>query len=397
MSDLTLDAAGNLYGTTSSGGTGCGSGGCGAVFELKRTEDGWREQVLYSFTGGNDGGRPQAGLIFDNAGNLYGTTAYGGDVYGDGTAFELIPNSRGRWTERVIYSFSFSGSAGRNPAAALTFDTLGILYGTTPMGAAGGCADFGCGGVFELTPQADGSWTEKTIHQFGGAPDGGQPSSGVVVDSAGNLYGVTQFGGTVSCRPQNTYGENEGCGIFYKLTPHLDGNWTETIFSFIRGGGFGIYPAGGLIFDKKAHVFGTTQAGGDGGGAVFELQHSQKNGWQENVLHILSGYPRDGSFRLPRLPDNPPNAGLVIDAEGNLFGVTSEGGANLDGIVFELQPAQNGWTERVIHNFAGGSDGNSPQAGLVLDREGHLFGTTVQGGSGTGCNGGCGTVYEVTP
>jgi uncharacterized repeat protein (TIGR03803 family) len=394
---LTLDSAGNLYGTTSGGGTGTAcDGGCGTVFELKRTADGWKEEVLYNFLAGVDGAGPEAGVVFDNSGNLYGTTAGGGK---GGTVFKLSPNSRGGWTERIIYSFDYYSDTGGNPTAKVTFDTQGNLFGTTlDGGTGGGCADDGCGAVFELKPQAENlSWTETTVHQFRGAPDGGQPSSGLALDSLGNLYGVTQFGGSTYCLPENTYGENEGCGTFYKLTPHPDGNWTEVIFSFPRGGGSGIYPAGGLLFDKAGHLLGTSQAGGDGRGVVFELHESQKNGWEENVMHILAGFPSDGSFWFPQLPSTPPDPSLVMDARGDLFGVTTAGGAHFDGIVFELRPVENGWTESILHNFAGGLDGSSPRAGLVRDDQGHLYGTTAQGGGGTRCHGGCGSVYEVAP
>lgn len=399
FSDLTLDSAGNLYGTTSGGGTGTAcNGGCGTVFELKRTADGWQEQVLYSFAGGADGSNPEAGVVFDSSGNLYGTAARGGDSSWGGTVFKLSPNPRGQWTELTIYSFDYFSDTGGNPAAGLIFDTQGNLFGTTLDGGRGGCADDGCGAVFELKPRADGfSWTETTIHPFTGTPDGGQPSSGLALDSLGNLYGVTQFGGTTFCLPRSVYGRNEGCGTFYKLTPHPDGNWTEVIFSFPRGGGSGIYPAGRLLFDKAGYLLGTSQAGGDGGGVVFELRESQQKGWQENVMHILSGFPSDGAFWRPQLPSTPPDPSLVMDARGDLFGMATGGGPNFDGIVFELQPAENGWTESIIHNFAGGLDGRSPRAGLARDDQGHLYGTTAQGGGGTRCDGGCGTVYEVAP
>jgi hypothetical protein len=393
LSDLTLDAEGNLFGTTSRGGAGtaCGSSGCGTVFELKRTKDGWKELVLYSFAGGSDGAIPQAGLIFDNFGNLYGTAAFGG--YGDGTVFKLTPNSHG-WTESTIYRFDASGSAGTYPAADLVFDSHGNLYGTTPEGGTGGCDDNGCGALFELTPQSDGSWTETTVHVFtdnGG--DGGTPSSGVVLDSAGNVYGTTKSGGTGSCRLGNyTEGITIGCGTLYRVTKGSGGTWTETVlYNFIRGGGFGIYPSGDLFFNSANHLLGVTLAGGDGFGTVFDLQDTKKHGWRQSTPHIFYG-KRDGVR---------PRGRLVVDASGDLFGVTSRGGDgtnNENGTLFEVKRSKNGWKERIVHSFAGSPDGANPSAGLVSDSQGHLYGTTQTGGSGTGCNqSGCGTVYEVTP
>jgi hypothetical protein len=380
LSDLTLDGAGNLYGTTEVGGKpGCQIG-CGTVFEMKRTANGWREEVLYSFTGGNDGGEPGAGVIFDNSGNLYGTTP--------ATVFKLTPNSHGGWTFSVIYTFNCSGSAGCDTLADLVSDAHGNLYGTTASGAGGPCNTTysGCGAVFELTPQSDGSWTETTLHVFGGAPsDGAAPVAAVLLDSAGNVYGTTKYGGNGLCS-----GYISGCGTVYKLT-RSGGTWTETVLhNFVHGGGLGLYPAGQLFFDGANHLLGVTQAGGDGLGTFFELEDTQKSGWQQNQAHIFFGSPDDGQV---------PAGRLVADSHGNLLGVTTKGGAKGDGLVFELEHRVDGWKERVLYSFTNMPDGAWPAAGLVSDAQGHLFGTTqFAGGGGMGCNGnGCGTVYEVTP
>ncbi len=392
MSDLTIDAAGNLYGTTSQGGVGCNGYGCGTVFELKRTKDGWKEDVLYSFTGASDGEGPQAGVIFDNVGNLYGTTVAGGSN-GGGTVFKLEPNSRHGWTESILHSFTLVSGDGSRPQTDLVFDTQGNAYGATLWGGSAGqsCHGFGCGVVFELTPHAKGAWTETILHVFAGAPDGATPSSSVVLDSAGNLYGMTAYGGAGPC---NINGPRDapvpGCGAVYELMHKTDGGWTETVvYSFVRGGGSAVTPSGGLILDNVGRLIGTSFAGGDRWGAVFELDQSRR-GWDQSVLHRFYGNP-DGIQPMGR---------LWTDAHGDLFGVTISGGANrVNGTVFELEPTKAGdWRERLLHAFGSGSDGMSPQAGLVSDSEGHLFGTTPQGG-GSGCYGGtgCGTVYEVTP
>lgn len=147
----------------------------------------------------------------------------------------------------------------------------------------------------------------------------------------------------------------------------------------------GVYPSGGLFFDKAGDLYGTLQAGGNGLGTAFQLHNSQKNSWQQNTLHLFYGNP-DGANPVGR---------LAVDADGDLFGVTTSGGANRTGIVFELRPAEGGWKETILHSFGGAGDGSIPQAGLVLDAKGHLYGTTQYGGTGTSCQQGCGTVYEV--
>ena len=389
LSDLTLDAEGNLYGTASNGGIfNCGFNnafGCGTVFELKRSQGVWKLEVLYSFTGGSDGGGLQAGVIFDKAGNLYGTA---GALYGGpGTVFKLSPNSHGGWTQSTIYAFNCSGSDGCVPQGDLVFDSQGNLFGTTSSGAGGNCGMFnnGCGAVFELTPHANGSWTETTVHSFAGAPnDGAGPVAGVVFDATGNIYGTTQYGGSGSCGRFSAL--PPGCGTSYKLT-FSAGTWKETLlYDIVRGDGFGIYPPGELFFDNPNRLLGVTLRGGDGVGTVFELNYTREKGWRETQPHIFYSVP-DGDF---------PMGKLAADTKGDLLGVTQSGGGG-SGTVFELKHLQNGWKERIVHNFAGPPDGAYPYAGLVSDSQGHLYGTTQGGGAGTGCDGPCGTVYEVTP
>jgi uncharacterized repeat protein (TIGR03803 family) len=379
LADLTIDRVGNLYGTTSSGGTGTAcSGGCGTVFELTHSGNGWKEQVLYSFAGGTDGARPAAGMIFDSSGTLYGTTAQGG-TNGGGTVFKLSPRAHGGWTEKILYNFTCQ-SDGCTPQTDLVFDAQGDLFGTTSVGGTGGnlCNNNGCGTVFELIPQANGSWKEATIHEFTGAPDGGQPSSAVVLDSLGNVYGMTEFGGTGKCEYSPNY---LGCGIVYELTPNSGGGWTQTVIDdFVRGGGFAVNPSGGLILDSAGgHLLGTSLAGGDGLGTVFDLKQLQK-GWEQSVLNRFYGNP-DGSF---------PVGKVEVNTDGVLFGVTSFGGVNKAGTVFELKrSATEGWVERVLYSFVTESN---PRAGVVSGLRGHLYGTTSSGGTGN-----FGTVYEVTP
>ncbi|MFZ0953636.1 MAG: choice-of-anchor tandem repeat GloVer-containing protein [Candidatus Sulfotelmatobacter sp.] len=227
MGNLTMDAAGNLYGTTEDGpGKGCGGGGCGTVYKLAPSANGtWKVSTLHVFTGA-DGANPIDGVIFDGAGNLYGTTAgggaygygVGGGIYGYGVVFKLAPNPDGTWTESVLYNFGVGQADGREPAGELTFDGVGNLYGMTQYGG-----QHGAGTVFKLAPDSGGTWTESVLYSFTGNGQEWFPYAGLIFDAAGNLYGTTR-------------GFSEG--VVFKLTPDLDGTWTESVlFAFPAGGG----------------------------------------------------------------------------------------------------------------------------------------------------------------
>jgi uncharacterized repeat protein (TIGR03803 family) len=246
-------------------------------------------------------------------------------------------------------------------------------------------------------PNQNGTWTEKTVYTFAGAPDGGTPVQGLTLDPAGNAYGVTETGGTGQCG--GGYHFYQGCGALYKLTPQSGGTWTEAvIYSFYRGDATGFYPSGGLLLDKDGHLRGTTWDGGNGVGTIFDL-HQSKNVWEQRNPHLFYGDP-DGSG---------PKGELAQDPEGKLFGVTSGfsegiyclngGGPTACGIVFELKPdGKSRWTEKILHAFSGtDGDGFAPQAGPVLAPGGHLYGTTQYGGNDSCGDSGCGTVYEITP
>jgi uncharacterized repeat protein (TIGR03803 family) len=266
-SNVIFDAAGNLYGTTAyGGGGGSCSAGCGTVFELSRKSGGIKETVLHRFDdNGKDGYYPYAGLVFDSSGNLYGTTAAGGDstacVGGCGTVFELTPQAGGAWTETVLHSFD--STDGYYPEANLILDASGNLYGSTPAGGA-----YGYGTVFELTATPDGKWTEQVLYNF----DGGYGSYGnLVSDASGNLYGTTGGGGAY------------GHGTVFELTPNADGGWTETILHSFNGSD-GLQPLAGLIL-KSGDLYGTTISGGAyGSGTVFELMPTSGGSWTESVL-----------------------------------------------------------------------------------------------------------------
>lgn len=263
---LTSDSSGNLYGTTRLG----GSYNCGTVFELLRNNvGGWSEKVLHDFNNNRvDGCSPESNLIFDAAGNLYGTTDGGGNTFGTGTVFELIPDGNDTWTENILYS-SFTVGAG-GPYGSLVFDTAGNLYGTT------------ANTVFELSPSSQGNWTLTTPHIFSTDGTDGYSATSLVIDSKGRLYGTTWVGGI--------YGD----GTVFELIPDGDGKWTETIrYNFTKAGTEGYNPAA-IIVGTAGNLFGVTLFGGPGGcsagcGSIFELTPSAGATWTEKILFAFDG------------------------------------------------------------------------------------------------------------
>jgi uncharacterized repeat protein (TIGR03803 family) len=358
------------------------------------------EKVLHRFTGGNDGGGPIGGLIFDSSGNLYGTTANSGLPDGScpgscGTVFKLSPSSNGKWTETVLYIFK-GGMDGGIPYASLVFDSSGNLYGTASEGGDPRyCSDYqvpGCGVVFELSPTGTGKWKQKVLYSFTGS-DGALPDSGLVFDRSGNLYGTTFLGGNTGC----VFG---GCGVVFELMPSSGGKWSETVLHRFRGGSDGEASYATLILDAAGSLYGTTELGGgdrycqsDECGIVFELTPTSNGSWKETVIHRFTG-GEDGAG---------PDAGVISDAQGNLYGTAGGGGlpncqGHGCGVVFELSPRGNGrWEEKVLHAFTGGKDGATPLASLIFDAAGDLNGTTAGGGNGQSCYGGCGVVFKLTP
>jgi uncharacterized repeat protein (TIGR03803 family) len=264
---LTIDAAGNLYGTTYEGGSFSG-----AVYQLSPSVNGpWNVKVLHSFAGGDDGANPGGGVIFDAAGNLYGTTYQGGGSgcggKGCGIVFELSPSGNGHWREKVLHTFN--GMNGANPGSDMIFDGVGNLYGTTINGGRAGCdPPIGCGTVFELSPGTTGRWTEKVLRSFYANPK--KPRGKLVFDTAGNLYGTTSTGAGTGCN-------GAGCGKVFKLTPAGNGTWTySTLHIFLQNGKDGNIPYAGMVLDSAGNLYGTTYQGGSGiwnigCGAVFEI------------------------------------------------------------------------------------------------------------------------------
>jgi uncharacterized repeat protein (TIGR03803 family) len=369
---------------------------------------GAQEKVLYSFQGGvigsTDGSSPSAGVLFDSAGNLYGTTEIGG-LHNEGTVFELSLVS-GVWVQTQIYNFQIPCNptnpscrdTGILPMADLKFDKQGNLYSVTETGG-----KYGNGTVFQLRPPVSpgGAWTENILHNFYGGKDGGVPLGGVFVLGDGRVFGTTGTGGP---------GGVVGCGLVFELAPPATGStaWKEEILHDFGCAPDGDSPEGDLIMGPAGNLYGTTFGGGNGNcfggcGTVYQLSPPATVGgaWTETVLYMFQNSP-DGVG---------PSAGLVRDRAGNLYG-TSYRGSNFPGgcqgvgcgTVFQLAPPTTpggAWTETVIHNFTGGADGGTPLAGLTIDDKGNLYGTASAGGDLT-CNAGtavpgCGVVFELSP
>jgi uncharacterized repeat protein (TIGR03803 family) len=367
---LVMDAQGNLYGTADQGGDGSCSSGCGIVFEVTASGT---EEVLYNFTQSSFdyfpyGAYPWGTLVSDALGNLYGTTVVGG-VNSMGTVFELTPSESG-WTETVLYSFCSAQNCADGSVlyTGVVRDQQGNLYGATTYG---GARDTGT--VFEVTPTG----TETVLHSFRSllrpsAPslpawlkDGAYPS-GLILDSQGNLYGTTSAGGASSS------------GVAFKLDP----SGTETLLHTFTGPpNDGSSPGSSLIMDAQGNLYGTTESGGAyNNGTVFKLTPSGT----ETVLHSFAGSPNDGFF---------PEAPLIMDAQGNLYGTTFAGGnpncVDGCGTIFEITSSG---TEKVLYSFTGGADGAYSHSSLIFDAQGNLYGTTYAGGADND-----GTVFKLTP
>jgi uncharacterized repeat protein (TIGR03803 family) len=254
---MIMDAAGNLYGTTAASFEVSQGRVGGTVFELQRNGEEWTKTTLHTFGHGADGAVPSGPLVFDKAGNLYGVTAVGGNA-GGGTVFELKNTGNGR-KEDILFNFA-APAGGYEPNGGLIFDSAGNLYGTTYYGGIN--VGQGCGTAFELTPTNGGAWNETVLYKFlCDAYGRANPQAGLVFDSAGNLYGTTSAGGSTSS------------GTAFELKRSANGAWTYFIIYTFQGppsDGYG--SNSGLLFDSKGNLYGTTGAGGTGGGGtVFEI------------------------------------------------------------------------------------------------------------------------------
>jgi len=384
---LTMDRAGNLYGTAQYGGTGnCIGGastpGCGTVFKLSHRGAGWTFASLYSFQGWNptDGAYPQSRVTIAPDGTLYGATSVGGllqDCFpGCGTVYRLQPpaticNSVNcQWRETVLHRFT-AGLDGDDPTGDLTLDASGNVYGTTYRGG----SNFDDGTVYEISPSG-GGWNESVIYNFAGQSVGAYPYSGVIFDASGNLDGTSTDGGEYLF------------GTVFQLTPSSSGWAGSVLYSFSENED-GYQPSAGLIFDNAGNLYSATANGYPNGQAVvYELSRSN-GGW--SFTPIFSFLDEYGAG---------PQSKLLMDASGNLYGTVFGGYESMSphGSVFKLTPSNGGWIYTDLYDFSGGSDGAFPYDGLVMDAQGNLYGTTSAGGN-SGCqhNNGCGVVFEVTP
>jgi hypothetical protein len=373
QADLIFDAAGNMYSTTEVGGeNSCGGLGCGTVFEMSPVKGGtWSMKVLYNFCSlenCDDGYHPYAPVIFDTAGNLWGTTYFGGPITGCGgiscgAFYELSPGPNNTWTGK---GFPFGYYA--FPEAGFTLDSSGHLWSAYP-----GFGEYSAGEAFAVDTGGFG---------FDGT-DGATPYGGLVADANGNVYGTTYGGGE--------YSGLYGGGVVYELSPNGDGSWSETVlYNFCAQSecADGAGPVASMIFDAAGNLYGTTTDGGAQGvhcggavkfgcGTVFELTPGPGGVWTETVLHSFGG-ANDGSA---------PSANVTFDADGNLWGTTFDGGAHgygchkvACGTLFELTPGAGGWTETVVYSFSDGSDGGGINSGVIFDKAGNLYGTAAHGG-----------------
>jgi uncharacterized repeat protein (TIGR03803 family) len=350
LNGLLIDGAGNLYGTTNYG----GASNNGVVFKLNKSGV---ETVLHNFNGGTDGANPEGVLVRDKAGRLFGTTTAGGGS-GAGTVFKVTEAGK----ESVLYSFT-GATDGAVPEAGLIVDATGNLYGTTTAGGANGN-----GTVFKLSPpkQKGAAWTEEVLYSFGTGTDGATPVAGVTFDATGNLYGTTSAGGAF------------GYGTVFQLTPSVSG-WTESILHDFQNGDDGAVPYAGLISVRAGKFYGAATEGGTaGGGTVFELTPAT-SGWTFTVVYSIPGWGISGAFR-----------DLIMD-RGSLYGTTHCDGPYNAGTVYKLTRASGSWTYTSLYVFTGSSDGLYSFSNLVF-RDGSIYGTTNQGGAN-----GLGVVFEIAP
>jgi uncharacterized repeat protein (TIGR03803 family) len=384
VTGLTVDRAGNLYGTAELG----GAGGVGTVFKLKRSGTGWTFSTLYSFLGGSDGSEPAGEVVIGPNGSIYGTTGAGGAPacggYGCGTVFNLLPpagickTACCPWTERQLYRFAGSND-GNSPLAVLFAGD--VMYGLTYGGGGSGCGGSGCGTVFKV----DTVGNETVLHRFDNT-DGANPLEGrLTSDGAGFFYGTATFGGA-SCSVEPYF----GCGTVFKM----DAAGNLTVLHDFSGPPDGAVPSGYLIRDAAGNLYGG--AGGGSGPCYYLDMHQHRHYFGCGTIFKIDTAGQETVFyNFRSIPDGrDPVGDLVADSAGNLYGATFIGGGTACGdqrgcgTVFKLDTAGH---ETVLHTFAG-TDGNYPFAGLALDSNGNLYGTTYAGGTYN-----LGVVFEITP
>jgi uncharacterized repeat protein (TIGR03803 family) len=377
---LIAGASGALFGA-SEGDDGLRGG---SVFELTLSEHGASERVIHQFKGKRDGALPASALLAGQNGTLFGTTLVGGsscEEFGCGVVFELTPNGN-NYDERILHAFGQSQTDGTSPDASVTADSQGSLYGTTTFSGAGDV-----GTVYKLTSAGSG-FTYSIIYAFGGGNDAEYPMAPVVVDAAGSVFGTTFVGGSFV---EGT-GCGEGCGAVFQLVPS-GSRYKESVIYNFQGSPDGAMPFAGLLPDGTGAFYGTTSSGGvaassncpNGCGTVFKLTPAG-SGYAESVLYRFQG-GTDG---------NAPKDAVIFGSGGVLYGTTSAGGAAGLGTIFSLTPSGSGYTESVVYSFKPAHDGAVPDSGLLFGSDGRLFGTTTGGGKQSCPSGGCGTVFALT-
>jgi len=347
---VITDDQGNFYGATAGGGTGSS----GVVYQLSKAKgSAWVQTTLYAFTGGDDGGLPQAGLLRDGQGNLYGTTYQGGSA-GNGVVYQLSPPKQGEtaWTQKVLWTFS-GGNDGSQPTCALIMDAAGNLYGTTNWGGTGVV-----GTVFKLSPPADGGkrWTQTVLYNFTGNNDGGQPSGQMLLGSDGNLYGTTAGYGQFNL------------GNVFKLSATGGDHWDFSVLHAFSGDSDGEVPRAGLIQGPDGRIYGVTAGFARSFGTVFALDTSGSN--YQVLWHVAGQQGFEG---------NGPWQELSMDDSGTLYGATYADGESNAGEIFQLKPPKNGqgsWTAKVLHTFQLDANGEFPMT-KVLVQKGKLYGTAM--------------------
>lgn len=371
---LAIDKDGNLYSTTANGGDlNCSSPqGCGVVFKLNALTGSY--SLLHVFTGSPDGQNPEAGVIRDAAGTLYGTTDAGGNGCSPGSCGSVYQVTAGG-QEQVLYSFTGGPSDGAGPVGSLFKDAGGNLFGTTGSGGVQGVF----GSAFEVKPTG----AETVLHLFQQSPDGAAPETGFVADSAGNLYSTTALGGSAN---SNCMGV--GCGTIFELSPNGSGGWNESVVYSFQGGSDGLQPNGNLVEDASGNFYGVTAGGGSntncgtfGCGTIFKLTRTS-SGWTESVLYNFTG-GNDGG--------NPRS--MVRDSHGNLYGGATSSGKDHDGTLFEFTADGK---FKTLHTFTG-TDGQQPLVGLLIEQPTTVIFGAASGGDPSCQFIGCGVVFAYAP
>jgi uncharacterized repeat protein (TIGR03803 family) len=393
MAGVVRDSKGDLFGTTTNANSQRNRPKAkyyGTVFEVRKEHGQPKLETIWRFGQTHaDGQYPYAPVVIDKSGNLYGETAAGGSRIGNGAVFELSPpvSPKGRWVESVLYSFAINGADGENPVGGLLLQSDGSLFGVTQSGGSQGV-----GTVFKLEPPKAGKkhWVMTSLYSFLGGTDGAQPVNGLLRDKSGALYGTTLYGGTAgSCLDNSNY---SGCGTVFKLTPPAKGStaWTESVIWTFQGASDGAFPMTNLVIDAAGNLYASTFTGGTG---------CPDHGYGCGTIVELSP-PADGGTSWTEailaaltITAGGPQGNLLMQGNGSLT-VPADYGSGINGAIVQILPPNGGqgWTQSVLYSFPTNDTEGQYPIGLMQDAAGNFFGTTELGGP----NGG-GVVFELTP